>query len=149
MAGTQTEMAIMVHPHRMRRQGLVEVGLVGGVAGIKMVEEEGSAIVEALGIVVVGLVIETAGTLRMVDGMVVTGMVQVVGTEEVEAMETETGGEMVDMAVGMVAGMTMAGRDSTMEMDTEAEGIPGDEGIRLLIAALSLFPPSSSIVSLG
>jgi len=76
-------------------------------------------------------------------------MVQVVGTGEVEAMETETGGEMVDIVVGMVEGMTMAGRDSTMEMDTEAEGIPGDEGIRLLIATLSLFPPSSSFVSLG
>jgi len=44
----------------------------------------------------------------------------------------------------------MAGRDSTMEMVIpEVEGIPGDEGIRLLIAALSLFPPSSSIISFG
>lgn len=140
-ADTQMEMVIMVHPHRMRQQGLVEVGLVEGAAGFKM-EEEGSATVEALGTVAVGLVIETVGMQGMVEGMVVIGMVQVVVTGEAETMETETGEEMVDMAVGMVAGMTMVGRDSMMGMDIPAaEGIPGDEGIRLLIATLSLSPP--------
>lgn len=140
VADIQTEMAIMVHPHRMHQQGLVEVGLVEGPVHIQM-EEEGLATVEALGTVAVGLAIETVEMPLMVEGMVVTGMVQVVVTGEVEAMEIETGGEIVDMAVGMVVGMTMAGRDSTMEMVIpEAEGIPGDEGIRLLIATLSLFP---------